>query len=115
MKRLRYIVPLLLLLSCGTGCRAQTRTFFYVVTAVDASGNESAFSNEAAAQLKQGMLVGVTLKWNESSTVAGFNVYRSSTSGSGYVKINTTLVTGLTFVDPFVAPVAPSGLTWSAS
>jgi HYDIN/CFA65/VesB family protein/centrosomal CEP192-like protein/Ig-like domain-containing protein len=42
----------------------------------------------------------VALNWNAStSTVSGYNVYRSTVSGSGYVKVNSTLVTGLTYTD----------------
>ncbi|PYT92133.1 MAG: hypothetical protein DMG36_16205, partial [Acidobacteria bacterium] len=42
----------------------------------------------------------VSLLWTASaSAVAGYNVYRSTTNGSGYVKINTSLVTGLTYTD----------------
>jgi trimeric autotransporter adhesin len=42
----------------------------------------------------------VVLTWTSStSTVAGYNVYRSSTSGSGYGKINSGLVTAGTFDD----------------
>ena len=45
----------------------------------------------------------VALNWNAStSTVSGYNVYRSTTSGSGYNKINTTLVGGLTYSDTTV-------------
>ena len=46
----------------------------------------------------------VTLNWTAStSTVSGYNVYRSTTNGSGYVKINTTgLVGALTYVDTTV-------------
>ena len=45
----------------------------------------------------------VSLTWVAStSTVSGYNVYRSTTSGSGYVKINTSLVSGLTFTDSSV-------------
>ena len=37
----------------------------------------------------------VSLSWDTStSTVAGYNVYRSITSGSGYVKLNSSLVVG---------------------
>jgi hypothetical protein len=31
--------------------------------------------------------------------VSGYNVYRSTTSGSDYVKINSSLVSGLTYTD----------------
>jgi hypothetical protein len=45
----------------------------------------------------------VVLKWNAStSPVLGYNVYRSTTHGGGYVKINPALVQGLTYTDETV-------------
>jgi len=45
----------------------------------------------------------VTLTWTAStSTVSGYNVYRSTTNGSGYTKINSGLVAGLTYDDTSV-------------
>jgi len=46
----------------------------------------------------------VSLNWTAStSTVSGYNVYRSTTSGSGYSKINATgLVAGVTYQDTTV-------------
>jgi Abnormal spindle-like microcephaly-assoc'd, ASPM-SPD-2-Hydin/Protein of unknown function (DUF1573) len=45
----------------------------------------------------------VSLAWVAStSTVSGYNVYRSTTSGSGYAKINSSLVAGLTYDDATV-------------
>ena len=42
----------------------------------------------------------VALNWTAStSTVAGYNVYRSTTSGSGYAKINSALVSGVSYTD----------------
>lgn len=43
----------------------------------------------------------VALTWNASttSTVTGYNVYRSTTSGSGYEKLNSSLVSGLNYTD----------------
>jgi len=85
-------------------------TFFYVVTAVDANGLESVFSNQATITFGQGQH-NATLSWVAStSTVSGYNVYRSKVSGSGYVKINTALVSGVTYLDPFSLPNPPSGL-----
>jgi fibronectin type 3 domain-containing protein len=45
----------------------------------------------------------VDLTWNAStSTVSGYNVYRSTVSGSGYVKLNSSLVAVLTYADSTV-------------
>jgi fibronectin type 3 domain-containing protein len=45
----------------------------------------------------------VTLTWNAStSTVSGYNVYRSTVSGSGYSKLNSALVGGLNYTDSTV-------------
>jgi len=43
----------------------------------------------------------VALNWtaSTSSGVAGYNVYRSTTSGSGYTKINSALVSGVSYTD----------------
>src|SRR6266566_1643669 len=45
----------------------------------------------------------VSLTWNAStSTVTGYNVYRSTVSGSGYTKINSSLVAVLSYTDSAV-------------
>lgn len=46
----------------------------------------------------------VTVSWtaSSSSNVAGYNVYRSTTSNGSYTKINTSLVTGTTYADSAV-------------
>jgi len=45
----------------------------------------------------------VTLSWTASvSTVAGYNVYRSSVSGGPYTKLNSSLVTTLSYTDSTV-------------
>jgi hypothetical protein len=45
----------------------------------------------------------VALTWNAStSTVSGYNVYRSTVSGSGYTKLNSSLVSGLAYTDSSV-------------
>jgi len=42
----------------------------------------------------------VALTWNASSSiVSGYNVYRSTVSGSSYAKVSSTLLTGLTYTD----------------
>jgi hypothetical protein len=51
----------------------------------------------------------VDVNWAAStSTVAGYNVYRGTLSGGPYSKINTTLLTGLTYTDSTVS----SGATY---
>jgi len=46
----------------------------------------------------------VQLTWQAStSTVVGYNVYRSTTTGGSYVRINATLVTPLNYTDSSVA------------
>jgi fibronectin type 3 domain-containing protein len=45
----------------------------------------------------------VLLSWDAStSTVAGYNVYRSTVSGSGFTKLNLSLITTLTYTDTAV-------------
>ena len=45
----------------------------------------------------------VTLSWTAStSQVVGYNVYRSSTSGGPYTKLNSTLLTGTSYTDTAV-------------
>jgi hypothetical protein len=42
----------------------------------------------------------VALSWTAStSMVSGYNIYRSTTSGTGYAKINTGMVAALTYLD----------------
>jgi hypothetical protein len=43
----------------------------------------------------------VDLSWNASvsPSIAGYNVYRTTTAGSGYVKINSALVSGTSYTD----------------
>jgi fibronectin type 3 domain-containing protein len=46
----------------------------------------------------------VSLSWTAStSTVSGYNVYRSTTSGSGYAKVNGSLVAAVDYTDSSVA------------
>ena len=93
---------------------------FYRVTAVDTSGNESVRSAAvAAARLADttppavvtglvggGTEAAATVSWAASSAsdLAGYNVYRSATADGTYAKVNTALLTGLSYTDS-TAPV----------
>jgi hypothetical protein len=45
----------------------------------------------------------VALSWNAStSTVSGYNIYRSTLSGGTYLRINSSLVAGLSYTDSTV-------------
>ena len=42
----------------------------------------------------------MALSWTAStSTVSGYNVYRSTTSGGGYTKLNSSLVANVNYTD----------------
>jgi len=45
----------------------------------------------------------VALSWNAStSTVSGYNIYRSTLSGGSYLRINSSVVAGLSYTDSTV-------------
>jgi hypothetical protein len=53
---------------------------------------------------------GIKVSWTAStSTVAGYNLYRGTVTGGPYTKVNSSLITTLTFLDP------NSGLTVSTT
>jgi hypothetical protein len=98
-------------------------TYYYFVTAVDTSNNESNDSNVVSAtptdttppSLPMGLTASagdqtVSLNWNDNSEpdMNGYNVYRSLTSGSGYVKINPSLLSNSEFFDNSVT----NGMTY---
>lgn len=59
------------------------KTFFTIILLIIFG---AAFSAQAAVQ--------VTATWsaNSESDLAGYNIYRSTTSGSGYMKINSSVI-----------------------
>jgi hypothetical protein len=72
------------------------------------------FTDNAAASPQQISLSGigqaastttasVALSWTESSTVSGYNVYRSTQSGTGYTMLNSGLVATQSYTDATVA------------
>jgi hypothetical protein len=98
-------------------------TYFYVVRAVNTSGTESPDSNQASATptattapaaprnvKATASKTRITLGWsdNREPDLAGYNVYRTTTSGSGYTKINGSLITKSSYRDEDVT----SGTTY---
>lgn len=115
----KMVVAALLLavtLFAGPAKAQASPSLFYVVTAVDANGFESVFSTQATAVFTQGKHVSA-ISWTAATVptggaaIAGYNIYRGTVSGGPYAKINTALVTAVTFSDSFTLPLAPSGLT----
>ena len=76
-------------------------------TAIVSGANLTGVNFTGAAASQQ--IHQVSLNWRAStSAVAGYNVYRSTVSGSGYVKMNTSLINALTYSDDSVS----SGTTY---
>ncbi len=97
---------------------AGTRTYYYVVTAVDTNFNSSADSNEVSATVPAdstppaapsgvsataGDTI-VSLDWNNNTEpdINGYNVYRSTTSGNSYTRLNGALLTSSDYNDTSV-------------
>ncbi|MCH7735211.1 MAG: DNRLRE domain-containing protein, partial [Chloroflexi bacterium] len=88
-------------------------TYYYVVRALDKCDNESTDSNEDSATPQTGPPepptnltatpgnTEVALDWDDNAEpdLAGYNVYRSTTSGGPYTKVNGPLVTPSAYTD----------------
>ncbi len=94
---------------------AGTRTYYYIVTAVDTNFNSSADSIEVSATVPADSTppavpsglsatagdANVLLVWNNNSEIDfnGYNVYRSTTSGGTYTKLNSSLLSSSDYTD----------------
>ncbi len=88
--------------------------YTYRVTAVDGVGNESLPSNEASANVTVAIPdapvnltvtpgpedASLSAKWEYTGGVVdGYNIYRSEIAGGPYERINSTILTDLTYLD----------------
>jgi len=83
-------------------------TYFYRVAALNSAGTGPQ-SSEASALTFPGIPTGATatagnalvsLTWTAPAGAAsGYNIYRSTTSGTGYTKVNTSAVTAASYTD----------------
>ncbi|HEX5423161.1 MAG TPA: putative Ig domain-containing protein [Candidatus Acidoferrales bacterium] len=84
-----------------TGVPTATGTFSFTAEVTDSSSTKQTATANFSMTVAQGTSHSVALTWTASPTsgVAGYNVYRSTVDGSGFVQINTSLVTSLTYTD----------------
>jgi poly(3-hydroxybutyrate) depolymerase/fibronectin type 3 domain-containing protein len=89
-------------------------SYAYVVKALTSGGAESAASNAVTGvttgtpppvspptglSITAATSSALTVNWSAVSGASGYNVYRSSTSGGPYTKVNTTTVAGTSFTN----------------
>jgi len=87
--------------------------YYYRITAFDQAGNESLPSNEATAAVKivvpnvpialavSVVPTGKALRasWQAAEGAVAYNLYRSTTSGAAYIRVNTSPITVLNYTD----------------
>ncbi|MFA5423482.1 MAG: hypothetical protein WC374_06445 [Phycisphaerae bacterium] len=89
-------------------------TYYYAATAVDNVLNESGFSNEVYAAAIDTNFPAIPtnlaasagnetilLEWDDNTEpdLAGYNIYRSTHTGGGYIKLNEALLTNPSYTD----------------
>jgi Malectin domain/Putative Ig domain len=96
----------LTLASSGTisGTPTTSGTFSFTVHVADSASSPTSASANLSITIAAASTYSVMLNWTASPSpgVTGYNVYRSTVAGSGYTKINSPLVSGLTYTDATV-------------
>ena len=100
-------LPAGLTLSSGgtiSGTPTTSGTFTFTVQVADSASSPTSASRSLSIAVSAATAHSVMLNWtaSPSSGVTGYNVYRSTASGTGYTKINSALVSGLTYTDATV-------------
>jgi hypothetical protein len=97
------------------GSLVSGQQYFYKITAIDGVGGETTVSNEVSATPSGGNL-SVTLVWNVVPNAFGYNVYRSTTTGTEVLLYSAKLpvvqpnplTATVTFIDDGTAAVGSS-------
>ncbi len=97
-------LPVGLTLSAGgtiSGTPTTTGSSSFTVKVTDSGSPATSATASFSITISAGSGYSVLLNWtaSPSSGVTGYNVYRSTVNGSGYVKINSSPVAGLTYTD----------------
>jgi len=90
------------LLANGTDYEEVSETF--ILFGDPAMGLKVPLPRRVAGVAAQGTTGGVSLTWQAAldcngSPVSGYNIYRATSAGGPYVKVNSALITGLSFED----------------
>jgi hypothetical protein len=88
-----------------SGTPTTSGSFSFTVKVTDSSSPAKTATANLSITVAAAAAYSAVLSWtaSTSSDVNGYNVYRSTTSGSGYVKINSSLVSEVTYTDSTVA------------
>jgi hypothetical protein len=87
-----------------SGTPTASGTFSFTVHVADSASSPTSASRNLSITTAAASAYSVMLKWTASPSpgVTGYKVYRSTVSGSGYSKINSSVVSGLTYTDATV-------------
>jgi hypothetical protein len=101
------VLPAGLTLASGgtvSGTPTTSGTFSFTAHVTDSSSSPTSASANLSIATSAASSHSVMLNWTASPSpgVTGYNVYRSTVSGSGYAKINSSVVSGLTYTDATV-------------
>ncbi len=111
----RTVTPAGLAVALAAGGALTVGTpYFWVVTALDSFGNESAISNEVTATPTSGNQAG-GLTWNNLQGAMGYNVYRSTASGNYTNATRYTVLAATGFNDTGAAGTTASAPTGSTN
>jgi hypothetical protein len=101
------VLPAGLTLASGgtvSGTPTTSGTFSFTAHVADSASSPSSASRNLSITTSAASTHSVMLKWTASPSagVTGYNVYRSTTAGSGYTKIDSSPVSALTYTDATV-------------